>query len=307
MIHILRSQQFDRPLLETLFSRADDFRKAKGNIPITDRLKGGIFYGLYYGPSTRTRISFDTAAAKLGLIPITTDNAGVFSSAAKGETLEDTIRVCCGYSPRAIVLRYHEEGGAERAAAVSSVPIINAGDGPGQHPTQALIDLFTILTERGSLDDMLITIGGDPAYGRAVRSLAYLLAKFNNVRVRFVSPETLRVSADIRDYLNRHNVPFEELNDASDAVRDADVVYWTRIQKEWLPKDSAAAVDMREQYRVTPALMNEMKPKAILMHPLPRVDEISHTVDADPRAKFFLQAEYGLYLRMALLEWVTEK
>src|SRR5437016_450693 len=193
--HVLESQQFSRPLLQELFERAgrmrEDSHRAAG------RLQGQVMAALFYEPSTRTRLSFESAMLRLGGRAIGTDNAREFSSAAKGETLEDTIRIVAGYAD-VIVLRHHEEGAARRAAAVSDVPVINAGDGRGQHPTQSLLDLYTIQDELGRLDGITVAMVGDLANGRTVRSLAYLLSKFREVNVIFVAPPAVGMRGDIK-------------------------------------------------------------------------------------------------------------
>src|SRR4051812_47294546 len=182
--HVLKSQQFDRPLLEELFRRADQLDKDHSK---ESSLSGKLLFNVFYEPSTRTRMSFAAAAARLGMQVVGTENAKEFSSAAKGETLEDSVRVFCAYQPEAIVLRHFETGAAEAAAKVSTVPIINAGDGAGQHPTQALLDVYTVYSELGGIDGKTILVGGDLAHGRTARSFVYLLAKFDDIRLIFVS------------------------------------------------------------------------------------------------------------------------
>jgi aspartate carbamoyltransferase catalytic subunit len=263
-----------------------------------------MLFSVFYEPSTRTRMSFSAAAQHLGMSVVVTENAKEFSSAIKGESLEDTIRVLGEYFPDVIALRHHENGAAERAAKVSTVPIINAGDGSGQHPTQALLDLYTIHQALGRIEDLTVVIGGDLAHGRTARSLAYLLAKFPRVRIRFVAPPDLRIGTDIKDHLAERQVPFTEEEALDDALRACDVVYWTRIQRERFD-----ATDQQEQplrYVIGPREMALLGPRAILLHPLPRLDEIPVEVDADPRAWYFRQAGNGMVIRMALLEWMLE-
>lgn len=209
--HIIRAQQFNRDILAEVFSVAKEMEEIvkQGG---SDLLQRKIMATVFYEPSTRTRLSFESAMRKLGGEVITTENAREFSSAAKGETLEDTVRIVDSYAD-VIVLRHYESGAAERAAKVSSVPIINAGDGPGQHPTQALLDLYTIEKEIGHLVGLSIAMVGDLANGRTVRSLCYLLAKYNDVKIYFVAPEVVRMKEDIKDYLTEHNVTFIEETD----------------------------------------------------------------------------------------------
>ncbi len=297
MRHVIESQQFDRALLDSLFATADRMETNP-----TPSLRGKIMASLFYEPSTRTRFSFESAMMRLGGSVITTENASEFSSAAKGETLEDSIRVTSGYAD-VIVMRHPEKGAAARAAAAASIPVVNAGDGPGQHPTQALLDLYTVERELGHVDGITIAFIGDLKHGRTVRSLAYLLGKYRDVRAIFVSPPELAICPDILAYLDRHGVAYEETADLHPAAARADVLYQTRIQKERFA-DAEEYARLKGCYRVDAALVATMKPGAIVMHPLPRVDEIAPEVDALPQAAYFRQARYGLFARMALLEWV---
>ena len=307
--HILRSQQFERGFLEQLFRSTDGFRRvfadAEGRKRLNGHFAGRLLFSVFYEESTRTRFSFEAAAGHLGMRVVSTENARAFFSVAKGETLEDTIRVLCRYHPDVIVLRHNEVGGAERAALVSPVPIINAGDGGGQHPTQALIDIYTIMRERGQVDGLTVVIGGDLAYGRTVRSLAYLLTKFKGVGIVFVAPPELRIGEDIKSYLLERHVQFREETSLAQALPLADVVYWTRLQKERMPAETYAAAKGR--YVIGPVELQHMKPNAVILHPLPRAGEIAAEVDSDPRAAYFRQAGNGLFLRMALLDWVLRE
>lgn len=295
MKHVIESQQFDRPLLEELFALADKLKGEKNG----NSLSGKIMASLFYEPSTRTRFSFESAMMRLGGNVLTTENAKEFSSAAKGETLEDTIRIVNRYAD-IIVIRHHEEGASKRAAAVSEVPIINAGDGPGQHPTQALLDLYTINKEMGHIEDLSVVLVGDLKNGRAARSLVYLLGKFANISITFVAPPALAIGADIKEYLERHNVAFTEVTALEEIVKTADVIYMTRIQKERFPSE-AEYLQYKGNYILTSKDADKMKKGAIIMHPLPRVDEIDSTVDSSPHARYFEQAGYGVAIRQALL------
>jgi aspartate carbamoyltransferase catalytic subunit len=298
--HVIESQQFSRALLEELFARADDMKGQPHHF--SGRLNGQVMAALFYEPSTRTRLSFEAAMLRLGGRTIGTDNAREFSSAAKGETLEDTMKIVSGYAD-VIVLRHNEEGAARRAAAVSSVPVINAGDGPGQHPTQALLDLYTIRDEIGHIDGIRIALVGDLANGRTVRSLTYLLSKFRDIRVCFVAPPQVGMRQDIKDHLDEHHVPWVETRDLNAVLPQVDVVYQTRIQKERFP-DEASYLAVKGVYRIDGQTMALLRKDAIVMHPLPRVDEIAPEVDSDPRAAYFRQARNGLFIRMALLDKV---
>ena len=296
--HVIESQQFSRSLLEELFARAEEIKREPHRF--MGRLSGQVMAALFYEPSTRTRLSFEAAMLRLGGQTMGTDNAREFSSAAKGETLEDTIRIVSGYAD-VIVLRHREEGAAKRAAAVSDVPIINAGDGPGQHPTQALLDLFTIRAELAKIDGVRVAMVGDLANGRTVRSLAYLLSKFKDIKLWFVAPPQVSMRDDLKAHLDEHHVPYIETQDLDSVLPEVDVVYMTRIQKERFT-DPAAYDAVKGIYRIDKNAMARMRKYAVLMHPLPRVDEISPEVDDDPRSAYFRQARNGLHIRMALLD-----
>ncbi len=296
--HVIESQQFSRPLLEELFARAEEIKREPHRF--MGRLAGQVMAALFYEPSTRTRLSFEAAMLRLGGQTMGTDNAREFSSAAKGETLEDTIRIVSGYAD-VIVLRHSEEGAAQRAAGVSDVPIINAGDGPGQHPTQALLDLFTIRAELAKIDGVRVAMVGDLANGRTVRSLAYLLSKFNDIKLWFVAPPQASMRDDLKAHLDEHHVPYTETQDLDAVLPEVDVVYMTRIQKERFT-DPAVYEAVKGIYRIDKNAMDRMRKYGVLMHPLPRVDEISPEVDDDPRSAYFRQARNGLHVRMALLD-----
>ncbi len=296
--HVIESQQFSRPLLEELFARAEEIKREPHRF--MGRLAGQVMAALFYEPSTRTRLSFEAAMLRLGGQTMGTDNAREFSSAAKGETLEDTIRIVSGYAD-VIVLRHSQEGAAQRAAGVSDVPIINAGDGPGQHPTQALLDLFTIRAELAKIDGVRVAMVGDLANGRTVRSLAYLLSKFKDIKLWFVAPPQVSMRDDLKAHLDEHHVPYTETQDLDAVLPEVDVVYMTRIQKERFT-DPAVYEAVKGIYRIDKNAMARMRKYGVLMHPLPRVDEISPEVDDDPRSAYFRQARNGLHIRMALLD-----
>jgi aspartate carbamoyltransferase catalytic subunit len=299
--HVIESEQFSREDLDYLFKLANKMERLS---QIETVLKNKILITLFYEPSTRTRLSFEAAMIKLGGSVISTENAASFSSAAKGETLEDTIRVVNGYGD-VIVIRHPENGAAKKASLVSQIPVINAGDGTGQHPTQSLIDLYTISKELGQIDDISIAMVGDLANGRTTRSLAYLLAKYRNIRIIFVAPPNVRMKDDIKEYLSRHNVKFEESDNLEDTVSRVNVVYQTRIQRERF-----SSIEEYEKtkgiYIIDRKILDLLSDKSIIMHPLPRVDEIKYEVDSDPRAAYFRQAHNGLFIRMALLSIVLE-
>jgi aspartate carbamoyltransferase catalytic subunit len=295
--HVIESQQFSRSMLDELFALTEEIKSEPHRY--SGRLNGRVMAALFYEPSTRTRLSFEAAMLRLGGSTMGTDNAREFSSTAKGETLEDTIRIVSGYAD-VIVLRHNEEGAAKRAAGVSAVPIINAGDGPGQHPTQALLDLYTIRQELGRIDGIRVAMVGDLANGRTVRSLTYLLSKFKDIRVWFVAPPQVAMREDLKAHLTENNVPWIETEDLDAVLPEVDVVYQTRIQKERFT-DQKAYLAVKGIYRIDNRSLGLMRKYAIVMHPLPRVDEIAPEVDADPRAAYFRQAHNGLHIRMALL------
>lgn len=293
--HLIETQQFDRKLLSELFSLATKLEDHRNG-----DLHGKILAALFYEPSTRTRFSFESAMMRLGGNVLTAENANEVSSAVKGETLEDTIRILDQFAD-VIVLRHPEIGSAERAAAVSKVPIINAGDGAGQHPTQALLDLYTIEREVGRIDGIHVALVGDLKYGRAPRSLAYLLGKYNDVHLTLVSPKELRMSREIQEYLDRHGVDYEEVEMLESVMKKANVVYQTRIQKERFPSTEEYE-RFRGRYVIDRPMADSMKEGAILIHPLPRAGEIAPEVDDSPHAVYFKQVGYGLMVRMALLK-----
>jgi aspartate carbamoyltransferase catalytic subunit len=293
--HVISSEQFDRPLLDALFSRATALERVRD-----ERLAHRIMATLFYEPSTRTRLSFEAAMLRLGGAVLGTEAAHSFSSAIKGETLEDTIRMVSTYAD-VIVLRHDQAGAAARAAAVSSVPLVNAGDGPGEHPTQALLDLYTIERELGRLPGVRVAFCGDLRFGRTARSLALLLALYPDVRFAFVAPDVVQVGPDILARLDARGVPYTLAGRLNDVIGDVDVVYQTRVQKERFT-EPAEFEQARSAIRIDAETMRQLPAHAIVMHPLPRVDEIAAEVDADPRAAYFRQAANGVAIRMALLE-----
>ncbi|MDX9785570.1 MAG: aspartate carbamoyltransferase [Desulfobacterales bacterium] len=300
LTHVVEAQQFDRDLLDIVFNTADDMKRAlAGKNPYARVLENKIMASLFYEPSTRTRFSFESAMARLGGRILTTENAKEFSSAAKGESLYDSTRIMNGYAD-IIVMRHHEAGSAKKAAEASGIPVINAGDGAGQHPTQALLDLYTIKDNFQGIHGLQIAMVGDLRYGRTVRSLSYLLAKYDDITIYFVSPAVCRMEEDIKAYLDKHEVNWHEEDSLEKVLPILDCVYMTRIQKERFinPEDYK---DAAGKYILTLEKVQTMKEKAIIMHPLPRVNEIPQAVDNDPRARYFEQAQNGLYIRMALL------
>lgn len=295
---ILSVNQFSPDSLEYIFARAREMREMVARAGAADLLKGVVLACLFYEPSTRTSSSFIAAIERLGgsVIPIT---QGVqFSSVSKGETLADTVRTLEQYSD-VIVLRHPEIGSAKLAADYASVPVINAGDGAGEHPTQALLDLFTIREELGSLNGLKVAMVGDLRYGRTVHSLTKLLLHYD-VSLRFVSPEILRLPLTLMNEVIDAGIDVRETHDVADVIENADVLYVTRVQKERF-NDLAQYEAVKEYYVITPELMEQAQEKMVVMHPLPRVGEIHYSVDKDPRAAYFRQVQNGMYVRMALL------
>lgn len=311
MTHILSAEQFTRPQLEDFFISANRMRaldegSLKDRRKLASRHIGRQLISLFYEPSTRTRISFELAAVKEGMGYVSTESAREFSSASKGETLEDTIRVLGEYNADVLVLRHHETGAAARAAdaAPEHMAIINAGDGKGEHPTQALLDAYTINSHLGQLSGANIVLGGDLRQGRTARSLTKLLSRYPDNTFTFVSTPGFEMADDVKEFVEAEGATWRETDDVHAAVKDADVVYWTRLQRERL--DSGAKAQDTE-FVIDQSVLNVMNKNAIIMHPLPRVGEILKEVDADPRAQYFQQAGNGLYLRMALLDSVLSQ
>lgn len=300
---ILSVKQFTRQDLEYIFGVAHEMREMVQRVGSFDLLKGKILANLFYEPSTRTSSSFTSAMERLGgsLIPI---NEVHYSSVAKGESLPDTVRTLECYAD-VIVLRHPEVGASAQAAKYARKPIINAGDGIGEHPTQALLDLFTISEELGEVDGLTVTMLGDLKYGRTVHSLARLLSLYE-VEINYVSPEILKIPLEIIDEVDKKGVPQAEFSTLEPVLPRTDVLYVTRVQKERFEELSDYEL-VKSAFIITPETLTIAKERMIIMHPLPRVGEISMEVDDDPRAAYFRQMEYGLYVRMALLAMVLGK
>jgi len=300
---ILSVSQFGREDLEYIFGVAETMRTMVAHVGTFDLLKGKILTNLFYEPSTRTSSSFAAAMERLGGSVIQINDVK-FSSVSKGESLPDTIRTLESYSD-IIVLRHPETGSAAIAAQYARKPIINAGDGIGEHPTQALLDLFTIREELGTTEGLTVTMLGDLKYGRTVHSLARLLSLYDT-RLNYVSPAILKLPAELRDELAAKGVRQAEYDSLEPVMADTDVLYVTRVQKERFA-DLAEYETVKNAFVITPETMTHFRSRMALMHPLPRVGEIAPEVDADPRAAYFRQMEYGLYVRMALLAIVLGK
>ena len=300
---VISVNQFSRDNLTYIFGVADEMRAIVRRVGSTDLLKGHVLACVFYEPSTRTSSSFIAAMSRLGgtVIPI---NEVRYSSVTKGESLPDTIRTLESYAD-VIVLRHPEMGASEVAAEYARKPIINAGDGVGEHPTQALLDLYTIRSELGGIDGLHVAMVGDLRYGRTVHSLSRLLCRYD-VRMTFVSPEILRLPLDVMNEVKGQGKAVNETYDVHEVISDADVLYVTRVQRERFA-DQAQYEEVKDFYVITPELMENAKEKMVIMHPLPRVGEISYAIDDDPRAAYFRQMEIGMYIRMALLAAVLGK
>ena len=288
-------------MMEELFQIADEMERVKPGSKDSLMLQGYLMSTLFYEASTRTRLSFEAAMGRLGGGIVSTESAGEYSSAAKGETLEDTMRTIESYCD-IVVLRHYQAGSAAKAANVMKAPLINAGDGPGQHPTQALLDVYTIQKEIGRLDDFKIALVGDLANGRTVRSLAMALTMFNNIEFYFVAPDVVKMKDDTKEFLDGQGVKWTESTELIKTAKKVDVLYQTRIQKERFGDRLFDYEQAKGKYIVDQSVMDALSKDAVVMHPLPRVDEIDPAVDNDPRSGYFRQAQNGLFVRMALLK-----
>lgn len=296
-------------MLKELFTLADTMEKIveKGG---SDLLQRKILASLFYVPSHRTRFSFESAMIRLGGQVLSTDKAEAFSSELKGGYLEETIRTI-GYYSDVIVLRHHESGSAKRAARVSTVPIINGGDGAAQHPTQALLDLYTIERELGGIDGVVIAFVGDLANNRSIRSLCYFLAKYSGIKIYFVAPPMLSMREDIIQYLKKHRITFYETYGLEppleDLAKKVDVFYVTQTPAGSFGDRLDDYEKSKNHFVIDRKILKNMKRNSILMHPLPRQDEIAPEVDRDLRAVYYKQIHYGVCIRMSLLCTVLDR
>lgn len=302
--HVVTIKDFTTDEMDLVFELADEMMPIAEGEKKNDDLYGKLLATLFYEPSTRTRLSFEGAMKRLGGRCIGFAKPGT-SSAKKGETLADTIRVASGYAD-VVVLRHHHEGAARLAAKFSDVPVINAGDGAGHHPTQTLLDLFTIREKKRSISGNHIGIAGDLKYGRTVHSLTNALAMYDT-ELTFISPPSLRMPDEILKELDKEGISHQEVDDIEKVLEELDVLYMTRIQKERFPsskdyEEVARSFHLEKEMLERGNLTDDM----IILHPLPRVDEISSDVDATPYARYFQQAANGIPVRMALLKLLTE-
>ncbi|MCB9422406.1 MAG: aspartate carbamoyltransferase [Ardenticatenaceae bacterium] len=301
---ILAADQFNMAELELILQTARQFDTISSAGGTLDLMRNMILATLFYEPSTRTRLSFESAILRLGGSVLSVAEAKTSSSAAKGETLYDTGKMIEGYAHVAVI-RHPIVGSARELADGASIPVINGGDGAGQHPSQALLDLYTIQKEKGRLEELTVTLVGDLRYGRTVHSLAPLLQHFGT-RFNFVAPSELAMPAEITAGLRAKGAEVTETSDLAAVIGQTDVLYVTRIQKERFA-DPAQYEALKGAYVVNNALLQQAKPDLTIMHPLPRVDEIAKEVDAYEGAAYFRQAANGVLVRMALLALVTGK
>ena len=301
---IVSIEQFTLEDIAILFNEVDVVTSRLGRGDVLGDLRGRVVANLFYEASTRTSSSFSAATQYLGGGVVAINDVH-YSSVSKGENLADTVRTLAQYAD-AIVLRHPEKGAAMLATRFcTSKPIINAGDGVGEHPTQALLDLYTIIKKFKTLKDLRVAMVGDLKHGRTVHSLAYLLARYG-VRFTFVAPKGFEMPPSVKKYLQTKGCTYKEYATLKVCIQEQDVVYVTRVQEERI-KQRVSVAGMQQDYRVTPTLMNQLPAEAILMHPLPRVGEIDPAVDDDPRAVYFAQVQNGLHLRMALLRLVLAR
>ena len=296
MRHLMNPLDFTVEELDQLFVLAGDIEKNREKY--AHACDGKKLATCFYEPSTRTRLSFESAMLNLGGSVIGFSDSGS-SSASKGESVSDTIRVISCFAD-ICAMRHPKEGAPMVAASHSSIPVINAGDGGHQHPTQTLTDLMTIRSLKGRLSDFTIGLCGDLKFGRTVHSLINALVRYPGIRFLFISPEELRIPDYITDMLKEKNIPYEEKIRLEDVMGELDLLYMTRVQKERFFNEEDY-VRLKDFYILDEAKMKLAKPDMIVLHPLPRVNEISVEVDDDPRAAYFRQVQYGVYVRMSLI------
>lgn len=299
--HIISISELTRDELELIVATAGQLKAE----PKPELIKHKVVASCFFEPSTRTRLSFETAIQRIGGSVIGFDNDGNTSLAKKGETLADSVQVISSYVD-AFVMRHPKEGAARLASEFSNgTPVINAGDGSNQHPTQTLLDLFTIAETQGRLDDISIAFIGDLKYGRTVHSLTQALAKFNNVRFYFAAPDALAMPDYILEELDDAGIAYSLHTEIEEVIPQVDILYMTRVQKERF--DESEYAHIKSAYILTAAHLTDAKPNMKVLHPLPRVDEITTDVDKTPHAYFFQQAENGVYAREALLALVLNE
>ncbi len=297
---VLSITEFSKQDLRVLFDEAERYLRIIEEGEITEDLKGRILATAFFEPSTRTKLSFQSAMLRLGGKVIDLPPA-MASSIAKGENLADTIRMLDAYAD-IIVIRHKVEGAARFAAKISNSPIINGGDGTRDHPTQAMIDLFTIKRELRKIENLSVGVLGDLKYGRAARSFILGIAKYNP-QLYLISPEILKVREDVIDLLEEMNIKYEEVTDLKEVLSELDVLYVTRIQRERFP-DPMEYERVKGSYKIDEKTLSGAKDNLIILHPLPRVDELDFSIDKTSHARYFQQAAYGVPVRMAILKLV---
>ena len=299
MKNIISCEQYTRDSLEELFKLVDDIKSNPKKYE--NALENRIVAVMFFEPSTRTRMSFESAILRVGGRIIATENANLSSSTKKGETLEDTISVLNSYAD-AIVMRHSDVDAAERAVKVSKVPILNGGSGKGEHPTQALLDMYTIKEKKGNINGIKVAILGDLIYGRTIHSLVKLLSLYDNVEIYGLSKDAFKLPMEYIEFLKNRNIEYKECKSFDDIPKDIDVLYHTRIQSERFEGDFG-----KEEFIINKEILDKFSESTLVMHPLPRLNEISTDIDSDPRAVYFEQAQNGVYIRMGLLLQVFGK
>lgn len=297
---VISIDQFDKETIEEIYNLSAEIEKITKEKGKVNLLNNKVLASLFFEPSTRTRFSFESAMERLGGSVVSATGVN-FSSMAKGETLEDTIKTIERYAD-IIVIRHPEVGSAKVAADSANIPVLNAGDGPGEHPSQALLDFYTIKKEKGEIEGLNIAMVGDLKNGRTIHSLIKLLSNYDNVNFYLVAPEALKLP---EKYLGKIR-NYTEVESIEEVLPKVDVLYMTRIQKERF-ENHEEYEKLKDCFILCKKLLKEAKEDLVIMHPLPRVNEISTDVDDDPRAKYFDQVENGLYVRMALLALVAGK
>ncbi len=299
MENLISCEQFTKENLKEIFDLADVVKANPEKY--LNALQGKVVTTLFFEPSTRTRLSFETAVVRLGARLVSTENGKSNSSSTKGETLEDTIKVVTGYTD-AIIMRHSFDDAAQRAQKVSTVPVINAGSGKGEHPTQSLLDAYTIRREKGRLDNLKIALLGDLINGRTIHSLIKLFGLYDNIEFYGLSKENLALPEKYVKIIEESGNKYFKCTSFDDIPKDVDIMYHTRIQAERCDEDLG-----KEEFIINKEILDQFSENTIVMHPLPRVDEISTDIDDDKRAKYFEQAHNGMWVRMALLLKIFEK
>ncbi len=296
--HLLTTKSLSKEEIDLILQTAENFEPYARKEKRGDQLKGKVLGALFYEPSTRTRLSFETAMIRLGGDVVSVADIGTTSMGVKGETVADTAKVISNFVD-IVAIRHPEVGSAEEFANNASVPVINAGDGTNQHPSQALLDLFTIKKELGKIDGLTVGFSGDLKFGRTANSLAYLLANYD-VKLKFIAPKALPMKQKVKDDLNEKGVNFEETEDFNAGLSGLDVLYVSRVQKDRFT-DMNEYEKLKDVYVLDRKLVEEKSPDMLILHALPRVNEIAKDVDDLKGAAYFRQVQNGVTMRMALL------